>query len=204
MKRKAVVDLSETETPAATPEEPLETSKDDQGHRLGNFHNYYAFHPPSLRLDKMKDILEYIAAHNDSTTFQYCDLGCNQGDLTVAVADALEQALKKPIVYMGIDIDPVLIERANTNHKGDFRVANILQKHDLQVIPDQNLISLFSVTMWLHVNSGDGGFREALLNICERCKPQGSFLLIEPQPSKWYVSHDELFLCYNHLHSLFL
>lgn len=32
----------------------------DQGHRHGNFHNYYSFNPPSNRLDKMKGILAYL------------------------------------------------------------------------------------------------------------------------------------------------
>ena len=46
--------------------------------------------------------------------------------------------------------------------------------------------SLFSTTMWIHIHGGDDGLRRALGNIC-RCTK--SFVLVEPQPSKWYVPH---------------
>jgi hypothetical protein len=31
----------------------------DQGHRYGNFRNYYTFHPPSNRIQRLGEILDY-------------------------------------------------------------------------------------------------------------------------------------------------
>jgi hypothetical protein len=39
--------------------------------------------------------------------------------------------------------------------------------------------------MWIHVHAGDEGLRQVLEQACLKTK---QFLLIEPQPSKWYVS----------------
>jgi len=157
----------------------------DQGHRYGNFPNYYTFHPPTNRLSVLEDtnILTYIrdglrnslscdgkkmigsdgdkevsdkGASDDgeratkklrieetkssqqlpSDIIYYCDLGCNEGDLTMAMASSL---LKKytsnehdssedeslvdnvseskgsgsNVNVLGLDLDPMLIDRAN-------------------------------------------------------------------------------------------
>ena len=34
---------------------------DDDGHRYGNFHNYYTFHPVSNRTEHLKEMLTFIA-----------------------------------------------------------------------------------------------------------------------------------------------
>eukprot|EP00581_Thalassiosira_minuscula_P015021 CAMPEP_0183732884 /NCGR_PEP_ID=MMETSP0737-20130205/39614_1 /TAXON_ID=385413 /ORGANISM="Thalassiosira miniscula, Strain CCMP1093" /LENGTH=367 /DNA_ID=CAMNT_0025966013 /DNA_START=34 /DNA_END=1134 /DNA_ORIENTATION=- len=114
----------------------------DQGHRYGNFPNYYSFHPPQnrLRILEQTNILKFIrnglqiqssdadfrgksivdnnneretnslasdaAGGNvesikkkprieeykpmqSARTIYYCDLGCNEGDLTMAMAQSL-------------------------------------------------------------------------------------------------------------------
>ena len=156
---------------------------EDQGHRYGNFPNYYAFHPPQNRLQVLEEtnILSYIrdgliksgafydpsAADCDGTLeaiakkprldgnpqtqkisdcINYCDLGCNEGDLTLAMAASLskekaqctmkdgsttklsntrntiqsenDKPISVPIKCLGLDIDPVLIEKANAKLSG--------------------------------------------------------------------------------------
>ncbi|KAL7540510.1 hypothetical protein ACHAWF_006696 [Thalassiosira exigua] len=122
---------------------------DDQGHRYGNFPNYYSFHPPDNRLDILKqtNILDClcrgIPKNNESARKMprleddqsplragvvfYCDLGCNEGNLTMAVANALTQPCniegksipsdesKVVIQCLGLDLDPMLISRASAN-----------------------------------------------------------------------------------------
>ncbi len=166
--------------------------KEDAGHRRGNFHNYYSFHPSSLRMKNLKAILEYIGKHSFTTdnVLQYCDLGCNEGDLTIKIASALQQQLKQPIHFVGIDMDPVLIERAKTKEianesvTGDFYVENICE-HKSMLEQRVDVTSLLSTTMWIHIHAGDEGLKSVLEKICERTN---QYILIEPQPSKWYVS----------------
>ena len=111
----------------------------------------------------------------------------------------------------GVDIDKELIRRANRKYKPNnniadassipifpnFQVSNILSNDFLVDQSDSNadndrekkkkqhpfyFTSLFSTTMWVHIHGGDEGLRRALGNIC-RCTK--SFVLVEPQPSKW-------------------
>ena len=155
------------------------TSAQDKGHRLGNFHNYYAFNPPQNRLDVLKQsgMLEYLQADfhsssspkkeygeegvddakaidndnekrprkrckmtdSNSNVWSYCDLGCNEGELSLALADAIVTRPENTnssipnkeldntgnsssssgggggtpsMLCLGLDIDPVLIVRA--------------------------------------------------------------------------------------------
>ena len=161
----------------------------DQGHRYGNFPNYYTFHPPTNRLSVLEDtnILSYIrhglrnsSSSNDdgkkkmigsdsdkevnddgdgeratkklrieetksqqsSDCIYYCDLGCNEGDLTLAMASSLvskkytsnyehdttrdesvvvdnsnvsesKVGSSASVKVLGLDLDPMLIDRAN-------------------------------------------------------------------------------------------
>jgi hypothetical protein len=118
---------------------PTTTFKDDEhGHRYGNFGNYYKFNPPSNRISIMGDVLDYIAqklsmdddesssssssSNNNNNTgsgvFTYCDIGCNQGDLTMEVARALmhRSADTQKIAVVGVDLDPQLIQRATQTY----------------------------------------------------------------------------------------
>mmetsp|Transcript_2464 Transcript_2464/g.3567 ORF Transcript_2464/g.3567 Transcript_2464/m.3567 type:complete len:414 (-) Transcript_2464:142-1383(-) len=166
-------------------ETSLSTSSIDRGHRLGNFHNYYTFHPPINRIGILTScgVMNYILQHillanhnqqkeededviretkrskpndNDanhkeeekdkqqqeeeerSIIFRYCDLGCNEGDLTMEFVKTLyhlyiqqqqqqqhsqlQQELS--IQFLGLDIDPILIQRANEKLKPTLIVVN--------------------------------------------------------------------------------
>jgi hypothetical protein len=179
----------------------LNMSVEDQGHRLGNFHNYYTFHPPSNRLDKMQSLIEHITTSSRTShkrqctadrkqTFHYCDLGCNEGDLTIEIASAIQSSLDQKLKFQGIDIDPKLIERANLKWKdtaemtGHFQAGNLCCDLD-SMLEDQSvdLVSLLSTTMWVHIHVGDEGLKDVLHLLCKKTR---RFLLIEPQPSKCY------------------
>ena len=182
----------------------LKASAQEKGHRIGNFHNYYSFHPPSNRLQHMGAILDYLrdtssrkrqrADGESSTTsplpFLYCDLGCNEGDLTIEIATALQGTLQQPVDFKGMDIDAELIQRANDKWKdakevtGTFEPANICTDLDAKIENgSMDLISLLSTTMWVHVHAGDEGLQLVLEQLCRKSR---RYLIIEPQPSKCY------------------
>ena len=160
----------------------METSSRDRGHRCGNFHNYYSFHPPENRLRVLTEsgilnaiIVQILASSRDvvgssehthselepkrrrlhsletteilppssdsgqnKTMISYCDLGCNEGDLTLSIIGALRRGMdleldESPtgecstgqkskrnngkLQCLGLDIDPKLISRANEKRK---------------------------------------------------------------------------------------
>lgn len=198
----------------------------DKGHRFGNFHSYYNFNPPVQRvslLQRKGRILDYIVdafkckdesdtpiTNKEAVTFTYADYGCNEGDLTIELCKALLErwnnkgedaavtTAKIQIAAKGFDIDPVLIERAESKWKGEeyaekgiqasFKVANLLMSTEESDETDEcnaDLTSLFSTTMWIHIHGGDEGLRRVLKNLCKQTR---RFLLVEPQPSKCYLN----------------
>jgi len=218
----------------------IEESKFDKGHRVGNFHNYYEFNPPDNRLIVLKQsrILSYLRSFvfdaekidqhrskrlkTDQTrdsedeheqVYAYCDVGCNEGDLSLAMAKAFvkdkttteedrSETQNHNLHILGLDIDNDLIERANQKKKkysceniiSTFQTCNVNNDKDhmdqsrsfLKSIGKDrfDLISVFSTTMWIHIHGGDEGLIDFLKRICSLT----NYLLIEPQPSKCYRS----------------
>lgn len=220
----------------------MQSSSIERGHRLGNYHNYYFHHPPSNRIDvlegqglihciarrllenckfseitprkkqRTKDQTTSDQASNTQNLLRYCDLGCNEGDLTIALADAVlkrchelssgndddkgSNALENiDIKCLGLDIDPTLIERAKKKDRHSsidarFEICNLcdeaqqLSKYKafLGDVERFDLTTLFSTTMWIHVHAGDVGLREFLVRTCGKT----DMLVIEPQISKCY------------------
>lgn len=97
---------------------------------------------------------------------------------------------------LGIDIDPILIERAQEMNKyTDGVVYECIDfMNETENVVFQNfvinsdglfdVIFCFSVTMWIHLNHGDDGLRKFLKDISHK----GRMLVIEPQPWKCYKS----------------
>ena len=163
-------------------------------------------------------------ASNTQNLLKYCDLGCNEGDLTIALAEAVlkrcheigdddaddggakaKKTQKIDIKCLGLDIDPTLIERANTKYgpsiestkdvdsgiDARFELCNLcepaqqLSKYKAFLVEDVerfDLTTLFSTTMWIHVHAGDDGLREFLIRTCDKT----DMLVVESQISKCY------------------
>lgn len=96
---------------------------------------------------------------------------------------------------LGIDVDPVLIERAQEKNKYnghifykclDFMVDDKSEVFKSHLGSDGNfdVVFCFSVTMWIHLNHGDDGLHRFLKEISDMSK----MLVIEPQPWKCYKS----------------
>lgn len=114
----------------------------------------------------------------------------------------LEFKQRKKLFVLGVDIDKVLIERAAakpvTLSDGDvvqFRHADVSESAFDSTIrsflelakraPSQrqfDLVTCFSVTMWIHLNKGDDG----LWKFLDRVSDMANHLIIEPQPWKCY------------------
>jgi SAM-dependent methyltransferase len=77
---------------------------DDNGHRFGNFSNYYKFHPVSNRTKHLHGILQFIVGEWNNVNqlcqklpFRFIDIGCNEGDLTIEIAKLLSDYLSKQV-----------------------------------------------------------------------------------------------------------
>ncbi|KAF5274954.1 hypothetical protein FQR65_LT04295 [Abscondita terminalis] len=160
--------------------------------QYGNFINYYKFHPPKERLDLLPTD---IWVNRDP--FIALDVGCNAGDLTFSLNDFVSENVSKSCHILGIDIDPILIDRANENNKNknvSFTCLDFMDDHRRDCVINEYLESVgatkfsvcfcFSITMWIHLNHGDIGLKNFLKNICLI----SNLVVIEPQPWKCYKS----------------
>jgi len=161
--------------------EDTDTVLPGNGHVFGNFHQYYSFHPPTARTALFPPSLFRLLWESDGrpSTYRILDVGCNEGDLTRKLGDLAREQLPENVkieVY-GTDIDIELIARANNKKKsenegtpdgvlleffsGDFLSMDGLERFHGRL----HFVSVFSATMWFHLNHGDDGLR----TLIERC-----------------------------------
>eukprot|EP00027_Filamoeba_sp_ATCC50430_P004875 CAMPEP_0168542566 /NCGR_PEP_ID=MMETSP0413-20121227/1413_1 /TAXON_ID=136452 /ORGANISM="Filamoeba nolandi, Strain NC-AS-23-1" /LENGTH=189 /DNA_ID=CAMNT_0008572445 /DNA_START=42 /DNA_END=608 /DNA_ORIENTATION=- len=132
--------------------------------------------------------------------FQYdilvLDVGCNEGDLSIEVLRLLQhQCSNSSINLLGIDVDSVLIERASSKKssedKIEFHTIDMMDNNALSFLKDFlhkhqrekfDLVTCFSITMWIHLNHNDEGLNEFL----NRVSSVAHNLIIEPQPWQSY------------------
>ncbi|XP_074101013.1 putative RNA methyltransferase CG11342 isoform X2 [Cotesia typhae] len=162
--------------------------------RHGNFINYYKFHPASERICQLPQGL-WLSPDGKYTGL---DVGCNAGELTIQLRKFLQDNLtvNTDISLLGIDLDPILIERARENNtypqsitfecldfvlsqNRDDIIETYLKKFQKNKF---DVIFCFSVTMWIHLNHGDEGLVKFLEDICSYTQ----MLVIEPQTWKCY------------------
>jgi len=169
-------------------------SQDPGAARFGNFINYYSFNPPENRLQFLPEsFISLLEQENDPTCV--LDIGCNSGDLTHQFYEKLSSNLNQKVVMLGVDLDPLLVERAankfSQTDKLEFRHLDILEANLTPQLEEYlasqdrtkfDLVSLFSVTMWVHINHGDDGLKE----LVRRVSAMARFVLLEPQPWKCY------------------
>ena len=115
-----------------------------------------------------------------------------------------------PCRVLGVDIDPVLIERANSKYETQssnvtFATCDLMQQcigegtaptdtdnpitrfltqggSERNTQDKFDLVCCFSVTLWIHLNNGDEGLKAFLKYVSKKAR----FLLLEPQPWKCY------------------
>jgi len=141
--------------------------------------------------------------------FAILDVGCNEGDLTLGLYARARAEIPSHvrICVRGIDIDPILTKRATAKtggvKEGDMVIFDsgdvtdpavkslLLSKEN----PSFDLLSIFSVTLWIHLNGGNSGlaaFLEAMAELvgASGCGGEGEgkkgSLLVEPQDKKSY------------------
>ncbi|CAB4064538.1 unnamed protein product [Lepeophtheirus salmonis] len=98
---------------------------------------------------------------------------------------------------LGIDLDPTLIDRAREKYinKDDltFKCADILDSKTLddtiypflcsRGLKSFDMVTCFSISMWIHLNAGDIGLERFFF---QKCSMLGLYLILEPQPWKCY------------------
>ncbi|XP_053560992.1 RNA 5'-monophosphate methyltransferase [Bombina bombina] len=177
----------------------------------GNFPNYYSFHPPETRVSLLPPgLLRKLfqkpleTKGNGVSPVLGLDVGCNTGELSVALYRHLQQqdsdSSDAPIDvrFLCCDMDSNLIARAElSNPFPDFisyMSLDIMDNEALQGPIHKFLEGLgrskfdigfcMSVTMWIHLHHGDQGLVSFLHRLAGLC----DYLLIEPQPWKCYRS----------------
>jgi SAM-dependent methyltransferase len=172
--------------------------------QFGNFHQYYEFNHENKRLDLIPASLGADILRNFSSEFTFLDIGCNEGNLTLGLAQKLKAGFIETlgldttsVTAVGVDIDGELIRRAVI--KGQAReAANLHSKFFHMSVMDENsnrilsslvplglydLVCCFSVTMWIHLNHGDAGLFRFLSIVCNLTNN----IIIEPQEWRSYT-----------------
>nr|CAD7459009.1 unnamed protein product [Timema tahoe] len=164
--------------------------------KFGNFINYYSFNLPENRLKLLPDHL-WRKSPKTTSHLVALDVGCNSGDLTQCLYEFLiDRCCGGTCHILGVDIDPVLVERARHSniHRDNvlYDCVDVTRDQDREELFSQylwkhgrakfDIVFCFSVTMWIHLNSGDEGLTKFLTDICR----QTDWLVVEPQPWKCY------------------
>ncbi|XP_075910805.1 LOW QUALITY PROTEIN: pre-miRNA 5'-monophosphate methyltransferase-like [Petromyzon marinus] len=174
----------------------------------GNFINYAAFNPPARRVALLPRELLRRLLPESAPPFLALDVGCNSGELTVAVywhLTGLDQpeggssgqvARVLPLSVLACDLDADLVERARGDNPHpeviayetfdfmdtaarDAALDAFLRRHGRARF---DLCLCMSVTMWIHLHHGDAGLRRFLAAAARTA----TFLLVEPQPWRCY------------------
>ncbi|CAD6998197.1 probable RNA methyltransferase CG11342 [Ceratitis capitata] len=169
--------------------------------QYGNFVNYYKFNNAGQRLKLLPRDVWNDVENTPSTTEPYLvlDVGCNAGNLTQLLYTFLNDCVGIPngrdIQILGVDIDAELVKRAKDSNEFPSNVSydnlDIMDANALNRIKEYlfkrnrkrfDVVSSFSITMWIHLNHEDEGLRQFLTKLCDLAK----LLVIEPQPWKCY------------------
>lgn len=97
--------------------------------------------------------------------------------------------MKKEIFILGIDIDRILIQRAQEKGNSNIEFLNLdfmneaEREESLKNYMSTNNIKYFditfcfSITMWIHMNHGDSGLIKFIYNVCK----YSELVFVEPQ-----------------------
>lgn len=181
-------------------------------HKYGNYHKYYTFHPATSRTSLINKENVYHKVWCDCgrpLKFFILDIGCNEGDLSKELFLQARKELPDSVEchLLGIDIDSSLIELAKNKYKVnedkdfiDFHTVDIMDTNTSKLffsnylnnysVSGFSFISLFSITMWIHLNHGNEGLKSFINSSVDLLETKGS-LLIEPQPWKCYKNAEK-------------
>lgn len=176
-------------------EEKTEKKADPGASRYGNFMNYYQFHSAEERVRQLpRDVWRSVRLDRK---YVGLDIGCNAGDLTYKLHDFLESNVQnsREIFLLGIDLDPILIQRSRENNPRPDRItfehAQFFSPECDSKIKEYleglgrtcfDVVFCFSITMWIHLNHGDEGLVKFFRKVCSICET----IVVEPQPWKCY------------------
>lgn len=167
--------------------------------QYGNFINYYQFNSAENRIDLLPNSIwkQHSSSANSDNKYIVLDIGCNAGNLTQTLYTYLVQHTGRDVHILGIDIDSLLIERCiqHNQHKENvtYGCVNIVEEKERDIVSEYlkqfnrsrfDAVFALSLTMWIHLNNGDGGLKEFLTNISNLA----NLLVVEPQPWKCYLS----------------
>lgn len=119
-------------------------------------------------------------------------------NLSYLLHDFLEKAEGLlEVSLLGVDLDPILIERARQYNPRPDRIAfehldflsedcdGTLKRYlDSLNKTRFDVVFCFSITMWIHLNHGDNGLEKFIRKACELTET----IVIEPQPWKCYAN----------------
>lgn len=186
-------------------EQGQENVLNQTAHLVGNYHKYYSFHSARCRVELLENrsfFHKLWIAQGSPAVFCYLDIGCNEGDLSLEMYKSIKSELPPDVEVRlyGIDIDSSLIALANQKiSQSDkeyitFVAVNAADENDIALFRSivgtyrMSLVSIFSTTMWIHVNYGDEGLQRFLQNAYSFCLQQTGAMLIEPQPGRCYTN----------------
>jgi len=144
----------------------------------GNYNHYYlGRHASGDDQDPRLQLLQ-----KDWFNGRKClDIGCNDGSFTTQIANTF-----KVPYYLGIDIDPRLIDRAwQSADPQDNSVCCCWRREDFSTedhvdLTGYDTVTAFSVVKWVHLNHGDSGVCNFFAKCFQLLRP-GGILIIEPQ-----------------------
>jgi SAM-dependent methyltransferase len=177
---------------------------DQSSHLLGNYHKYYTFHSAQSRTELIsgRNIFHSLWHSTGSLPiFRILDIGCNEGDLSLLILSLCRQELPSyvHIELIGADLDPHLINLAKTkaiegeNTSAFFFTVDFTSSEQVTNFSSSsegklfNLITVFSTTMWVHINHGDDGLRLFFTHAKSVLTEKGA-ILVEPQPGRCYTN----------------
>ncbi|XP_055543694.1 probable RNA methyltransferase CG1239 [Wyeomyia smithii] len=173
----------------------------------GNYDRYYGYRNILKTPEEDVRLIAFVAHKQLITGKHILDIGCNNGSLTILIAQNC-----KPASVVGIDIDGALIGNARRQLaenlkscmvKGidptpltsvEFRKANyVYQNQELlnSEKPQFDVILCLSVTKWIHLNFGDSGLKLAFKRVYRQLREGGIFIL-EAQPWSSYKQKKKL------------
>ncbi|XP_054275308.1 probable RNA methyltransferase CG11342 [Macrosteles quadrilineatus] len=167
--------------------------------RFGNFINYYSFNPADERIRLLPNFVQFLGCTTErpSSRIVCMDIGCNTGELTQALHTYITKSVgeKSECHILGVDMDEILILRANENNHSNFltfKCASVMEENFKTIYRDYlehqerhhfDVVFCFSVTMWIHLNHGDDGLKHFITSVSDTT----NIIVVEAQPWRCYT-----------------